>query len=370
MRSIAVLLALAVLVAGQAQPKPRTVRLKRIGVKEGTYRLGWGMEGAVPRSAYRCRVGKDDLVLWDLDADGKLEGDKQDGLSMKGTPFIVRLPSVLLISSGQYSLSFRGTSQVLLVAETLNLPKKVIAGAAEMTRVRLRAGLSPAVLDEQACEDCVAHARYLRLNGMGSGLSPHNEDASRPGYTARGAAAGTGSVMAPSSPGMREAIKGWAATVWHGAPLLAPGVRRFGVVDQPHVAMLYTLGRSWPRTPLVHPSDGATGIPRAFGKRGERPNPVPGTNGGRGCGFPVMVLLPSGWTDKQLTSVTLVDSRGRQVKGTHSSPANPANPSWPSNSGCAAFVPKGPLSGKTRYRARFVFAGEKPVEWSFTTGNK
>jgi hypothetical protein len=152
--------------------------------------------------------------------------------------------------------------------------------------------------------------------------------------------------------------------------MVDPGLERFGLALKHGVAILHFSGRGGSQGRIsLHPPDGALGVPRAFGEKGELPDPVPGGPPyGKGCGFPVLVRLVPPYHELLRAEVT--DAAGRAVRGTISSPAKPANPDWPTNSGCAVFIPSKPLAPNSMYRVRFDFREPKePLEWAFATGS-
>ena len=105
-----------------------------------------------------------------------------------------------------------------------------------------------------------------------------------------------------------------------------------------------------------------------FSQGGEIPNPAPGTDMGRGCGFPLVVMLPRSLHEKKLVSFELFGPKDREEPGYASTPAQPASEELPNNLGCAFFVPERRLTPDTVYRARLVIEGmAEPREWSFTT---
>jgi hypothetical protein len=191
----------------------------------------------------------------------------------------------------------------------------------------------------------------------------------RPGFglKAEGAEAAKNSVVHRGDvAGLKSAILSWYAQALHVTELVWPGLRKIGVASRSNVAMLYALDRQPGASEVyAHPPDGAVGIPVAFSNSREFPNPVPGTDGGKGCGYPVVVRLELLHSDLQ--SAELTDAAGRPVAGTFASPAKPV-PGMSENSDVAFFVPSKPLAPGMTYKATFKIAGmERPLVWSFTT---
>lgn len=360
--------------SGLAQAEPRgtqRVRLREARSREGLL-PGFGISTPLPEDGWKGRIGKWTFLFFDLDADGTLEVDV-DGLAIEGIPFVVRLPSKLLVETGQFTIAVEGAParpELLLTPEDLGIAEGLLTAAADTTEIRVRAGLVPLALDAATSRHCELHCEYLKLNGNERGARPgHEEVAGQPGYTAEGAAAGRSSNLDYGRTDYRSALWGWYATAWHAAPILDPSVRRFGVALKHGVAMFHPLDRVAPTEPYMHPPAGATDVLLAFNVRGERPSPV--SNGyGNGCGFPVFVKVAGPLARHRLTEATLTDPRGRSVEGTTSCPLRPATSQWPSNSGAAFFIPTNPLLPNMRYHARFVFEGMPPIEWDFTTGTR
>jgi hypothetical protein len=355
---------------------PLVVSLVKVPVKKGSLRPGHLVKGEMPANAWQAKVGGDTLLFVDLDGNDEL-APGTDGLAMPTAgPFVVPLQDTLLLKSGQYKLAFEGTKQVTLTAEDLGTAQGYVAEASVFTEIRLRAGLRPAVLDPKMCADCDKHCDYLKANGFhvqDGGKSPtHEEDPAKPGYTAEGDAAGRASCVFKARNELRRSITSWFSTPFHGCTMLYPDTDRIGVTTKNSVCMLYlgnvTTGFG---EIYVHPPDGAVGIPTALGNGDdmEFPNPVPGTQNGLGCGFPITVLLNGRYTDVE--SAEILDAGGKPVKGTWSTPKKPANPSRPENKGCVFFVPSKPLAGNTLHKVTIKFpGGDKPLTWSFTTGAK
>lgn len=355
---------------GNLPAAPQKVRLSKAPFKAGTLRLGYDLAGDPPLAGWRATLSTEVFWFFDLDGDGVLSEGK-DGVALHPYPFVVPIPEVLLLRTGQYKVGFDGVKELVLTAEDLGPARSLLADAALVTELRFRAGVRPARLDPKACAAAEKHCDYLMKNGLADGsggLSAHDEKPGNPGYSQDGAAAGKNGNIGFAATSLRAAVLNWYATAWHGAPIVDPSLENFGLAFQHGVALMYFSGRGARQARIsLHPPDGAINVSRAFGERGEAPNPVPGTTYGRGCGFPILARLAAPY--RELTSAEVVDLTGRRVAGTCSSPAKPANPEWPTNSECAVFIPSKPLTARTTYRVRFQFAEQKdPVVWTFTTG--
>ncbi len=367
---LALLLALGSVVArSPAATGVRKVALAKTTVDPNVVRPGFELTAPIPAQAFRAKVGGWTIDCFDLDGDGKL-APEVDGMALDGGPFVVPIPCHLLSPDGQFTVTFDGTREMVLTPEELGPIATLVGEASLLTEVRCRAGVRPAAIDVDRSHDCEKHCDYLMKNGLAdgsAGLAIHQEDASKPGYTAEGAVAGGLSNLFPKVESFRDAIEGWYASVWHGELLVRPRLRTIGVALKHGIAMLYCVDGERPSRDFLHPADGAVGIPPAFGVRGETPNPVPGTEYARSCGFPVLIMLAD--RTEILESAELINPWGRVVRGTLSCPAQPATQRWPTNSGCAVFIPAAPLVSNVIYHARFKLAGRPaPVEWSFKTG--
>jgi hypothetical protein len=356
---VVVLLLVAFAPAAIAQVALKPLVLEKVDLAKERLRRGHDLaDRELPSSGWQVKVGSQVARFLDLNADGVLEPDA-DGISMPPSPFVVPIPPVLLLPGGQFELAFDGVRAVNLVRQKLGAVDAFLADAAVVTELRMRAGVRLAAVDADMSAACERHCDYLQANRMSdgsAGLAAHQEDPGKPRYTPEGAEAGRQSCIG---------FLGWYATAWHGPPIVEPSLRRFGAAFKHRVAMYYGPLGFAPVRPFVHPADGATEVPRAFGSRGELPNPVPGTTYGIGCGFPIFVRRSS--QDAALTAAIVKGPKGAVVPGTFSSPPKPATPEWPHNSGCAVFIPSAPLAPKTRYSVRFEFGESAAIEWSFTT---
>ena len=357
-----------------ADKKPLNFALTKVPLKKGVLRPGHEVRAELPPQAWQARIGSDTVLFVDLDGNDEIVPGT-DGLAMPSAgPFVVLMPETLLLKAGQFKLAFDGTKQLVATPEDLGAAQAYVADAAAFTEIRLRAGLRPAALDPQMCLDCDKHADYLKTNGLHEGGgSAHDEDPSKPGYTAEGQTAGMNSNVSRKVPELRRALVAAYCQPYHGMTYLMPGTDKIGVTTKNAVSMLYVSNfAGFFGEPFVHPPDGAVGIPTAFGNGdiGESPNPVPGnTTMGLGAGFPIIVMLGGRYTD--IESAELVDGAGRPVKGAWSTPAKPANPARPDNKGCVYFIPAKPLSPNTLHKATIKFpGGDKPLTSTFTTAAK
>jgi hypothetical protein len=372
----AVLLGAAFTVQGddKKKPAPITIALKTITPRAGVLRLGRDARGTIPKTVLALRLQQRAFLLVDLDGDGEITTDGRDGIGLDGIPFIAPLVTTVLCELGQCDLKVDAKKKkATLTPQSVDIDPTLVSQAADLTEMRLRAGLSLLRLDARASRALEKHCDYLESNGQADGhggLEMHKEEEGKPGYSAEGAAAGAAADLAPQVASFHDALWSWYPTAWHGQAIVDPGLTTVGVAFKHGVGGLYFCDPGAPGLPvMVHPVDEALDVPCAFGARGEVPNPVPLSDYGKGCGFPVVARLPFDWKDKD-AKITLADGRGQEVPGTASCPKSPATREWPANSQCAVFIPSRPLAAGTRYKAQLTVDGEEPIAWSFTTARK
>jgi uncharacterized protein YkwD len=105
-----------------------------------------------------------------------------------------------------------------------------------VNEARRLTGLGPVSLHEPLSKGCQAHAAYVARNAEHpkvQGLGIHDEDATLPGATKEGSAAGKASLIA-ILPDPADSVEGWLATLYHRVPLLDPGLKRVGYGQQRH----------------------------------------------------------------------------------------------------------------------------------------
>src|SRR5688572_7034932 len=220
--------------------KPLSFPLTKVTLKKGILRPGHEVRTEMPAQAWQARLGSDTVLFVDLDGNDQLVPGT-DGLSMPSAgPFVVLLPETLLLKSGQYKLAFEGTKLVSATPDDLGAAQAYVPDASAFTEIRLRAGLRPAALDPQMCLDCDKHSDYLKTNGLHEGGgSAHEEDPSKPGYTAEGQTAGMNSNVSRKVPELRRALVAAYCQPYHGMTYLMPGTDKIGVTTKNAVSMLY-----------------------------------------------------------------------------------------------------------------------------------
>lgn len=366
----------------EAGPKDLRLPITKVVIKKGSQRMGWGLKGEPPIDAWQVKFPKpqggalppspETFYLYDLDGNGVLEPET-DGLAFPGIPFIVPLPKVLLLKIGQYKISFDGLKTLILSPDDLGPAQKYVSDASLFTEMRIRSGLVPVPLDKDLCIACEKHCEYLKANGMSDGKAGsvvYSEEKGKPGYSEEGAEAAKAGVLGFNGDSVARFLQENYSSFYRRAALINPRLSVLGVASLGGVSMLHLAKQDGFQDALcLNPPDGATSVPRFFTALGETPTPVPGSEFARGCGFPIVIRLNPPYNE--LVSAEVLDPKGRKVAGTISSPAKPANKDWPTNSGCAGFIPSKSLEPNTTYQVMFQFAEEKdPIKWSFTTADK
>lgn len=385
--SLSGLLALSGGVTAQDKKKtkpeqPLKLALSKVAIKKGTFRMGWGLKGEPPAEAWQAKFPKvpgasappspESLYLFDLDANGTLEPET-DGLAFPGIPFIVPIPKVLLLKIGQYKVSVDGLKALVLTPDDLGSAQKYVTDASVFTDFRIRSGLIPVPLDRDLCIACEKHCEYLKANGMTdgkAGRAVYTEESGKPGYTEDGLEAAKVANISCNPDSVPKFIMETYTSFYQRAPMVNPKLASFGIASLHGVDMMHVAKQDGFQDALfMHPADGQMGVPRYFSTNGESPNPVPGSEFAKGCGYPILIRLVEPY--KELVSAEVVDTKGKKVSGTFSSPAKPANKDWPNNNNCATFIPSKSLDANTTYHVTFQFAEEKdPIKWSFTTIEK
>jgi hypothetical protein len=100
----------------------------------------------------------------------------------------------------------------------------------QVNRARRAAGLAKVTLDADLSRGCAAHAEYAVRNidhPKLAGLGIHEEDATLPGATPKGAKAGKAAIIAVLSDPV-DSVAGWEATLYHRIPLFDRQLKRLG----------------------------------------------------------------------------------------------------------------------------------------------
>lgn len=263
---------------------------------------------------------------------------------------------------------------------------------------RTRLNLPPVVEDPALSRGCLAHAKYLRMNYGGAfrslGVWMHDEDASKPGYSADGLKAARASdvVYQPRNNMtddqlMAQAVEWWISAPFHRAQLLNPELRQVGfaqycqgarcvsAMNTTSDAPLASLtGRPLPE-PIKVPPDGATVRASAFAA--EWPSPVSSCPG-YATASPAITLnlginTPARISDAHLTQTTgaaagtIVDTCSYD-SDTYTNPdagAQARGREVLRSFGEVVMMVRDPLVGGETYRVVMTVNG-RPYIWSFT----
>ncbi|MEQ9496625.1 MAG: CAP domain-containing protein [Deltaproteobacteria bacterium] len=224
-----------------------------------------------------------------------------------------------------------------LVADRLNLRRRAL-------------GLAPVTVDAKKTAGAAAHAAYIAANHTSlfeAGLALHDEDESRPGYSAAGAHAGRHAVIALQEGRPRDVVDQWMASFFHRVPLVHPRLERVGVGFAERGGQRIFVVDVEPEAPssrvVVVPADGARDVPIAFAGP-ELPNPIPNDPDGA-AGYPITVTFPP--KAKVGGVVAKLSDLGAEVPAWVSTPVLPADAKAQQNTVC--LIAKDPLRPRTRY---------------------
>lgn len=257
---------------------------------------------------------------------------------------------------------------------------------ARMNELRAIAGLNPVTLDENLSRGAALHVRYLFLNReylfSTPGVSFHDEEVGRPGYTDEGRGSGISSNIATRnifSPPV-WAVNAFVDTFYHRIGMLRPGLKTVGIGFADHPDLEYEfiasvsvidiingLEVSPNDPPVVYPAPGQRYVPTDFVD--ESPDPLP-ADALRPAGYPVTVqfsLYTRSVTDEH---ATLVDSSGTSVPFYLWTPSNPPLADISDNFLSIAVTPVSPLRHGETYTvsiSAMVDGVSYGKTWSFTT---
>jgi hypothetical protein len=243
---------------------------------------------------------------------------------------------------------------------------------------RQQVGVLPVVHDPALEDGLRRHASYCLRNSYRG----HDEDPSRPGYTAEGAEAGRGAVLnyyfGPTSVLREMEIE--LATIYHRNQVLAGGLSRTALVL--HEGMFGMRTTPDPDAPLaeaavVFPPHGMEGAPRRFHPDGEIPAAWEGRI--RAPGTAVGLLLPAVYWNPDLPGPPILHlvagPKAEPVPSRFHHPGRAPSGVPRNNFGAVARIPEAPLAPSTLHRARVRIplpeiegGGAFEYEWEFTTG--
>jgi hypothetical protein len=218
------------------------------------------------------------------------------------------------------------------------------------------------------------HANYTvqnRSTDAMAGLNAHTQRPDLPGASAAGAACAKAADLFPKVSGLRVAIDGWMAGMYHRRPMLDPQLERIGVGYAPlpdgtltAAARFENAARKNGNWPVAYPADKQTNVPLNYGA--EFPNPIP--NHGTG-GHPITLQFPP-FDKVGGVSAKLSDAKGALVDFFLSDPEHPATSFG--QFGVICLIPKQSLQAEHTYTVRIDATWKsKPGTWawSFSTGS-
>jgi len=236
------------------------------------------------------------LHFYDADYDGKYFEPGVDWVALASSNHAVTWVEGFVLKDRRVILSTldkaTGVAEVRLEPLGPSLTAMEIRVFALMNRVRLHYGLHPTELDDRLSGWCRKHCYYLRMNG----ITGHDEDSAKPGYSLEGHKAGNASGLSFAWTGPR-AFFDLLDTPLHGYDLASPMFTKAAVGCIPGYLTLWQLeteGLKWPerdaRLPAVFPPNLAAGIPIDWWC--ETPDPRDRPADGARWGYPIRVYLP------------------------------------------------------------------------------
>lgn len=335
------------------------------------------------RSCYmKLTLPEGTLYFFDENTNGRYNEYGIDGLVLPDSTCIIKLNKEIYLGKDNkfwkylLDLNENGT-EIKVTPIPLQGNPLYLEGLVYFNRMRIQAGLPQVALNETLCAACELHAKYMDLNGLGDGsggLSAHDENPQKTGYTPEGAKAGRNSCIDFRQPNMISPIDNWMQTLFHRIPLVCPGTKSIGMGLYKGIALLDAFSDanfSIRHEPIPYPFEGQTQVPLDFD--GEIPSPLP-PNATFPVGFSITLTFNGG--DK-ITDVTacLKDANNKPIEFYLSCPEKPAYAArYPNNMNTICVIPKLVLSKKMEYFIEIkckVNGKDFTKKWSFTTvGNR
>lgn len=320
----------------------------------------WGRHAT---RGYRYRIADEDVVLVDLDADGRLDVGR-DGFLAGDSTVACPLRPVLVLGRETVTLKSLEPDGSKLVAETAPVPgvAQQIDAMVALNRLRLRNGLLPVTLDEKLCAGCTAHGRYLQLNHWNPSTNPHSQSLGPNGASPEGAAAAERSIISPRAPA--DSIDHFFLTYYHRLGMMSAALTRIGVNAEPNgLSIVDTAdwveeapdeGDDAPAVggngawsgPCFVPANGSTGFPVAAASEMPK-DPVPDM-GRRGCALTMYFPIRS--PDLTGFRAELVAINGRRETQVPVLVADRGSLTW-----VYGVVPESPLRGNTWHRVTWIY---------------
>ena len=244
----------------------------------------------------------------------------------------------------------------------------------QINTYRLAAGVAPAQLNQALLTAAEGHVAYYDLNEGDpalAGMGLHQQQPGAPGFTGasfddRARAAGySGTAVTENAGfgGLEFAIEWAINTVNHRLPLIHPSALDMGFAESSEsgfniVDVGMTLEAVTIPLPSVYPADGATAVPRSWGRRR---NAEPGSRHSPDRSA-IRSLLPSPFR-------STVEWTSFQLAGPNNQPLAISSPikSWMN---AAAVIPHQPLKPETTYTATVTATVDGDLvtkTWRFTT---
>ena len=153
-------------------------------------------------------------------------------------------------------------------------PSEALEALQRVNTERTSNGLPAVSLSSEWSSGCHAHNHYLQLNGWGPGLTAHDEDPSKPGYSAAGANAGVHAQLSMGNSWTKWNV--FERFPFHLAEILRPQLNQIGFDETAPYTCLATIpvATSGANTISVYPGDGSKGIYYAEKLGDETPDPV------------------------------------------------------------------------------------------------
>ncbi|HYE99258.1 MAG TPA: hypothetical protein VEJ18_10125 [Planctomycetota bacterium] len=302
-----------------------------------------------------ARIGTEQFVVVDADADGLYNEPGVDGLTWAGKTWLFPLPSPAERWCSE-TMDFTGLTfgpageepsvQGRLLATTTAAALPVLKG---VNAERVEIGLTPRPEDLKLSADLQKHCAYMALNGT----LTHPETKGRPGYSEEGHAAGMRSILSSGTPADRVAA-GMMATYFHRQDVIRPDTAGFGVgyegvyggIDG-RTKLSSPPNKTWP---VICPVPDQT-VPTHFNR--ESPDPIPGD---REAGFPITAyfgtdqLTLKAHSLRALAGPGVPPSRtGHPVECYTFDPRTGSEPSMTRYQRVVALIPKDPLRTGAEY---------------------
>jgi hypothetical protein len=318
-------------------------------------------------------LGKERLAIVDVNGDGAFNSPGIDGMTWAGHEWLFPLPApserfctdslnLALLSMGKTGdrLVLQGRPLSTTLASTLPILTSV-------NQERIRLGLTPRPEDAALSVDLQKHCVYMNLNHKIS----HPEEASKPGYSPEGHAAGLRSILSYSTPAEQIAAM-MVATYFHRQDVIRPNTLAFGLgIDggfggiDGRTTLASVNGFRWP---VLCPVPDQTKVPLAYYK--ETPDATPGD---AHAGFPLTAYFGRGKPTLVSHQLVAANAPKAPIACYTFDHKTGASPEFSGFQNCVCLIPKEALKPATLYSVAMAVDHEgKRWEraWCFTTTNE